>query len=605
MGTGGEGNLSRRLAGTAAALTLAVAVLASAGAASARAQLFWVNAGGSALGRANLDGSGADHRWLPVPDGSQRGVPFMRTVAVSTSHVYWSNSRVGIGRANLDGSGANSQFIPTSNAFGVAVDGTYVYWSSSGAIGRAKLDGSEVDPTFITGVAASGLAVDGTHIFWARNTNPGTIGRANLDGSGADPNFIQTDRLGVESVAVDDAHVYWTVSTAKRIGRANLDGSAVDLDFIASVGSPAAVAVDDAHLYWTTSGPNSIGRAEVDGSGGEETFIAPPTTGSFLPFGIAVKPTTEPSVPTGWQTLRFAHSEHGLTVSGASEAPGAAILQWPVSTGDYHSQWQLKLRGERGFEVVNRHSGQCLDIWSERPGALLQWPCDGGLGQRWEFETAAPDGSHRTLKNVYSGLVVNQAGATSARGGAVIQWPRTQGAANEQLSITPAPSGGPTSGPTPTPAQTSTEVPTGWVSLGFLHSGQALSVSDASAERGAPLEQRPFVVNATHSQWKLVPVDQRGFEIVNRSSGQCLDIWSEEPGALLQWPCHGGLGQRWEFDAAASGPFFSVVKNVYSGLVLNQAGATTAPGGAVFQWHQTPADNERLVIAPAPQPGRR
>ncbi|MBE2319366.1 RICIN domain-containing protein [Solirubrobacter sp. CPCC 204708] len=57
------------------------------------------------------------------------------------------------------------------------------------------------------------------------------------------------------------------------------------------------------------------------------------------------------------------------------------------------------------------------------------------------------------------------------------------------------------------------------------------------------------------------------------------DICDENPGALLQWPCYGGLGQRWEFDQVGPGAFYSVIKNVYTGLAINQAGPTTAPGG--------------------------
>ena len=105
---------------------------------------------------------------------------------------------------------------------------------------------------------------------------------------------------------------------------------------------------------------------------------------------------------------------------------------------DYNAQWSFVPRGTRGFEIVNRLSGQCLDIWHENPSPLLQWPCHGGLGQRWEFDTAASDGSYRVIKNVYSGLVVNQSGATNAWAADVIQWWQSPGATNERIVITPA-----------------------------------------------------------------------------------------------------------------------------------------------------------------------
>ena len=169
--------------------------------------------------------------------------------------------------------------------------------------------------------------------------------------------------------------------------------------------------------------------------------VSSPATRSFT---VAPDPTPTP-VPTGWHTLGFVHSGQALSVSSASDSPGAAIVQSPFG-GEQHSQWKLVPRGDRGFEIVNRR-GQCLDIWSESPGVLLQRPCEGGLGQRWEFDTVAPGASYSVLKNVYSGLVIDQAGATNAPGGVVIQWPKSPGATNERIVIAPvhedpAPRGG-------------------------------------------------------------------------------------------------------------------------------------------------------------------
>ena len=101
-----------------------------------------------------------------------------------------------IGRANLDGSGADQSFISTAaGARGVAVDGQHVYWSNpdNGTIGRAGLDGSGVNQSFITGAQVpNSLAVDGQHIYWGDQAQS-TVGRANLDGSG-DENFIEASQ---------------------------------------------------------------------------------------------------------------------------------------------------------------------------------------------------------------------------------------------------------------------------------------------------------------------------------------------------------------------------------------------------------------------------
>src|SRR5262249_36126924 len=113
--------------------------------------------------------------------------------SAAAAFVYWANASTGtIGRAHLDGSGANQSFITgASTPDGVAVAGAHIYWAtvSTGTIGRANVDGSGANQSFITGASNPvGVAVDGAHIYWANFGTAGsgtTIGRANLDGSSA------------------------------------------------------------------------------------------------------------------------------------------------------------------------------------------------------------------------------------------------------------------------------------------------------------------------------------------------------------------------------------------------------------------------------------
>lgn len=122
-------------------------------------------------------------------------------------NVYWANNREHtIGRANIDGSGANRQFIPGGAWLGpVAVDAQHVYWTytyfppgvccGSGKVGRANLDGTDVEQSFITTAqfSMSGVGVDGQHIYWDGQNSiatSGAIGRANLDGTDVIDKFI-------------------------------------------------------------------------------------------------------------------------------------------------------------------------------------------------------------------------------------------------------------------------------------------------------------------------------------------------------------------------------------------------------------------------------
>src|SRR5436309_3016859 len=137
-------------------LVAAVGVLAAAPV--ARGYVYWPNYSSGMIGRANLDGSDVNQRFIT-------GAYLPIWMAVDSAHLYWINSGSGtIGRANLDGSSPKQNLIAGANdPCGVAVDGAHVYWANRGgdSIGRANLDGSSVDESFITGVdKPCGMAVD-------------------------------------------------------------------------------------------------------------------------------------------------------------------------------------------------------------------------------------------------------------------------------------------------------------------------------------------------------------------------------------------------------------------------------------------------------------
>jgi hypothetical protein len=102
---------------------------------------------------------------LTLTDGGTTSATRHFTVNVPLRHVYWANNFTGtIGRANVDGTGANQSFITgASSPVGVAVDAGHVYWTNAGTdtIGRANLDGTGANQSFVTGASFPvGVAVD-------------------------------------------------------------------------------------------------------------------------------------------------------------------------------------------------------------------------------------------------------------------------------------------------------------------------------------------------------------------------------------------------------------------------------------------------------------
>jgi hypothetical protein len=269
-------------------------VLALALASRAEAFVYWTNQGtvggpiDSRIGRANNDGTAVNQSFIT---GSGPGPCLL---AASPSNLFWTNQGDDfngntLGRSNLDGTAVNPSFITTGTSpCGVAVDGTYFYWSNGDddSIGRANLDGSNPNPAFVpdTGSYPCGIAVDGSHIYWGGN---GTVGRADLSGANANPDFI----TGLESpcgVAVDSSHVYWAndLASSTTIGRANLDGdpASVNNSFIGGGNIPCGVTVSGGKIYWANYGNGTIGRANVDGSDASPSFIS----GANNPCGPAI-----------------------------------------------------------------------------------------------------------------------------------------------------------------------------------------------------------------------------------------------------------------------------------------------------------------------------
>ena len=275
---------ARHAARLLTALLALTAALAFAPFATAHAQIYWANAETGAIGRANLNGTGVNTRF--ITDTHVSGV------AVDAAHVYWSNGDL-IGRANLDGSGVDQSFIDSGflRIKGLAVGTGHVYWAgladgaSGGWIGRATLDGT-VDQSFFGGhpqlsfYRTRWVAVDAAHVYWNGSYGDTAIGRANLDGTRRNKRYIP-GASAEAGLAVDASHVYFA-NRSGRIGRASLDGTRVTQRFITGVRGVSSVAVDAGHVYWTSG--DAIGRANLDGTRVNERFI----TGVRGVTGVAV-----------------------------------------------------------------------------------------------------------------------------------------------------------------------------------------------------------------------------------------------------------------------------------------------------------------------------
>ncbi|HXD66291.1 MAG TPA: hypothetical protein VNV17_16840 [Solirubrobacteraceae bacterium] len=309
--------------GPKSVVTLVVACVCGWAAASANAYVYWSNFAGSTVGRAGLDGGGANEGYVAAPQAAG--------IAVDGQFVYWANDATNtIGRANLDGSSPDQNFIMgLSEPSGVAVNSGHIYWTNEGtnSIGRANLDGSVVTPNFIINAnAPEGIAVNSTNIYWA-NHGSGAIGSATLAGAVISQSFI----VGLDApngVAVDSGHIYWADFGHGSIGRATITGGSVTDDFIDGLNSPSAVAVDAGHVYWTSFPDNAIGRADLDGTSPAPAFIG----GAGGPNGVAVDGGAFPPVTSLALSPAAPNGAHGWYTTGVHVTAAASDNVYPVAS---------------------------------------------------------------------------------------------------------------------------------------------------------------------------------------------------------------------------------------------------------------------------------
>src|SRR6185369_3660635 len=94
---------------------------------------------------------------------------------------------------------------------------------------------------------------------------------------------------------------------------------------------------------------------------------------------------------------------------------------------------------------------------------------------------------------------------------------------------------------------------------------------------------------ARNDQWRLVPTDSGYYQLINRKSGQALNVngASLSDGAtILQWPAGATKQNDQWMPVSVGGGYYNLV-NRHSGLLLDVFGGFTTNGTTFEQWHST------------------
>ena len=250
----------------------------------------------------------------------------------------------------------------------------------------------------------------------------------------------------------------------------------------------------------------------------------------------------------------------------------------------------------RTYELVARHSGQCLDVWlnsqvdAER---LVQHPCHGGLNQRFRIKQVAGTDQYEIQTAHFQGnpndrrpRCLDVDDMMHGDEVTVVQWP-CMGTANQQLRIEYL-------------EGSSYDIV---VRLKFAHSGKCASPSGGSSEVSATIVQRTCTAEASQ-QWILRagfnPSQPDGKYRVRAVHGEmALDVVDCLPDADLRtfhWvpgsPC-----QRWQFEPLGDDVYKIIEPS--TGQAMDVLGCTDTFGQQVGTMPETDSPCQRWRVEPA------
>ena len=202
--------------------------------------------------------------------------------------IYWTNAKNGaVGRANLDGTHVDRRFIRGAETlFDVAVDAAHVYWTTRRRIGRSNLNGGALDLGFISG---GGPLVGGRGRRCAR-----LLGEQRDRTSEPRRHWRRPDlhhQRGRPRRGGRLRTPYWA---HRWIGRANLDGTGVEQRFITRAGYPCGLAVDARHVYWSDEATRSDARTST-----ARTWTSASSRAWVTPAGLRSPPGTSTGPSNG------------------------------------------------------------------------------------------------------------------------------------------------------------------------------------------------------------------------------------------------------------------------------------------------------------------
>jgi hypothetical protein len=147
-----------------------------------------------------------------------------------------------------------------TDAVGLAVDGSNVYFSAGGVVYECPADGCGNTPVPLADYqdAIGAITVDATTVYW---TTADSVMACDIGGCGDMPTALATDLANPWGIAVDSTRVYWAAYDDGTVGWLPLAGGTGTT--IQGGTSPQYVAVDSERVYFTDVGDGISGSVSA------------------------------------------------------------------------------------------------------------------------------------------------------------------------------------------------------------------------------------------------------------------------------------------------------------------------------------------------------
>jgi len=208
----------------------------------------------------------------PLPDPVTVHNQSVNAIAVDGSYVYWTSANQ-IWRLAKVGTAAAAPIVAAGNTSqSLAVDASSIYWPEYSAqrVMKAPLGGGA--PALLAGSLGTSpqfVHLDATNVYWP--TDGGTSSIQTIPkGGGTAANLLTTGQP--DDIEVDASYIYWTSGSSGTTGTINrLNKATLANQVIGTIGGALrAIAIDDTHVY----AANSTTVVRVPKTGGTVETIA-------------------------------------------------------------------------------------------------------------------------------------------------------------------------------------------------------------------------------------------------------------------------------------------------------------------------------------------